>query len=84
MRVKKIYQTTQIFGLKPLFIQYMTFQNNTLHYVNDGTAKLMFIHKKRLYYMPLCLVFKCLLNVTDVYIYKKLTQGYENDLYFKR
>ncbi|KAL0271895.1 UNVERIFIED_CONTAM: hypothetical protein PYX00_005060 [Menopon gallinae] len=57
--------------------------NNTLHYVNDGTAKLMFIYRKRLYYMPLCLVFKCLLNVTDVYIYKKVTQGYDNDLYFK-
>lgn len=58
-------------------------QNNVLHYVTDGTAKFMFMHKKILYYVPLILMLKCLMDVTDVYIYNALISGCEDDLYYK-
>ncbi|XP_070167298.1 DNA-directed RNA polymerase I subunit RPA2 [Polyergus mexicanus] len=59
-----------------------TATNNTLHYVNDGSAKFAFTHKKTTYYIPLILLIKCLIDVTDVYIYKTLIAGCENDLYY--
>ncbi|CAG9824766.1 unnamed protein product [Phaedon cochleariae] len=55
---------------------------NVLHFVTDGTAKLMFSHTKILYYTPLCLMLKCLCDYPDQYIYQKLMQGYEDDMYF--
>lgn len=59
------------------------FQSNVLHYVTDGSAKFMFMHKKILYYVPLILMLKCLMDVTDVYIYNALIAGCEDDLYYK-
>lgn len=49
----------------------------------DGTAKLMFSHRKMLYYIPLILVLKSLGNYCDYYIFKELTAGYEDDYYYK-
>lgn len=49
----------------------------------DGSAKFMFIYKKILYYVPLILMLKCLIDVTDVYIYNALIAGCEDDLYYK-
>lgn len=49
----------------------------------DGSAKFMFMHKKTLYYVPLILMLKCLIDVTDLYIYNALTTGCEDDLYYK-
>lgn len=43
----------------------------------------MFMHRKVLYYVPLILILKCLVDVTDVYIYNALIAGYEDDLYYK-
>lgn len=60
-----------------------TTANNTLHYVTDGSAKLMFSHKKVLYYVPLILILKCLVDVSDIFIYNVLTAGCEYDLYYK-
>ncbi|XP_011302385.1 DNA-directed RNA polymerase I subunit RPA2 [Fopius arisanus] len=60
-----------------------TAANNTLHYVTDGTAKLMFTHKKILYYVPIILMLKSLIDVSDKYIYDALIAGCENDLYYK-
>ncbi|XP_063972531.1 DNA-directed RNA polymerase I subunit RPA2 isoform X2 [Diachasmimorpha longicaudata] len=60
-----------------------TATNNTLHYVTDGTAKLMFTHKKILYYVPIILMLKCLVDVSDKYIYDALLAGCEDDLYYK-
>ncbi|KAJ8668817.1 hypothetical protein QAD02_000076 [Eretmocerus hayati] len=60
-----------------------TAMTNTLHYVTDGSAKLMFTHKKVLYYVPLILMLKCLMNVSDKYIYNALTAGCDNDLYYQ-
>ncbi|XP_047106984.1 DNA-directed RNA polymerase I subunit RPA2 isoform X1 [Schistocerca piceifrons] len=60
-----------------------TATNNVLHYVTDGTAKLMFSARKNLYYAPVVLILKSLLDVTDEYIYQQLIKGYEDDLYYK-
>ncbi|XP_034948641.1 DNA-directed RNA polymerase I subunit RPA2 [Chelonus insularis] len=57
--------------------------NNTLHYVTNGTAKLMFTHRKVLYYAPIIMILKCLLDVPDKYIYNALLRGYEDNLYYK-
>lgn len=51
--------------------------------MTDGSAKFMFMHKKILYYVPLILILKCLMDVTDVYIYNALIAGCEDDLYYK-
>ncbi|XP_058802339.1 DNA-directed RNA polymerase I subunit RPA2 [Phymastichus coffea] len=60
-----------------------TATTNTLHFVTNGSAKLMFQHRKVLYYVPLILMLKCLINVSDIYIYKTLTAGCEDDVYYQ-
>ena len=60
-----------------------TAANNTLHYVTDGSTKLMFTYRKILYYVPLILMLKCLADVSDIFIYNALTAGCEDDLYYK-
>lgn len=60
-----------------------TASNNTLHYVTDGSAKLMFVHRKVLYYTPLILILKCLIDVSDIFIYNALMAGCEDDLYYR-
>ncbi|ENN77884.1 hypothetical protein YQE_05562, partial [Dendroctonus ponderosae] len=57
-------------------------QTNVLHFVTDGSSKLMFSYQKMLYYVPLCLVLKSLCDYTDQYIYQKLIEGCEEDLYY--
>ncbi|CAH1963354.1 unnamed protein product [Acanthoscelides obtectus] len=59
-----------------------TATNNVLHYVTDGSAKLMFSYQKVLYYAPLSLILKCLCNYSDRHIYQRLIQGCEDDLYY--
>ncbi|XP_030750934.1 DNA-directed RNA polymerase I subunit RPA2 [Sitophilus oryzae] len=59
-----------------------TATSNVLHFVTDGTAKLMFSYNKMLYYVPLCLILKCLCDFTDQYFYQKLIKGFEDDLYY--
>lgn len=60
----------------------ISLQNNTLHFVTDGSAKLAFTYKKATYFVPLILILKCLIDVTDLYIYKALIAGCEDDLYY--
>ncbi|XP_068081790.1 DNA-directed RNA polymerase I subunit RPA2 isoform X2 [Anabrus simplex] len=60
-----------------------TAANNVLHFVNDGSAKLMFSHKRSLYYVPVVLILKCLSNVTDEFIFRQLVMGFEEDEYYK-
>lgn len=43
----------------------------------------MFTHRKVLYYVPLILMLKCLMNVSDKYIYNALTAGCDDDVYYK-
>ncbi|KAJ8978610.1 hypothetical protein NQ317_010068 [Molorchus minor] len=59
-----------------------TATTNVLHFVTDGSAKLMFSYHKILYYVPLCLVLKCLCDYSDQYIFQKLIQGFEDDSYY--
>jgi DNA-directed RNA polymerase I subunit RPA2 len=61
----------------------MTATNNVLHYLSNGTMRLMFNFKKILYVFPLMLVLKALINCTDSYIYEQLVQGLEGDIYYK-
>ncbi|XP_014601550.1 PREDICTED: DNA-directed RNA polymerase I subunit RPA2 [Polistes canadensis] len=60
-----------------------TSSNNTLHYVTNGSVKLMFVHRKTLYYIPLILMLKCLVDVSDIFIYNALMAGCEDDLHYR-
>ncbi|CAG9865194.1 unnamed protein product [Phyllotreta striolata] len=59
-----------------------TATTNVLHFVTDGSAKLMFSYQKTLYYAPLCLILKCLCNYSDQYICQKLIQSCDDDTYY--
>lgn len=56
--------------------------NNVLHYLNNGTCKLMFSHMKMMAYIPVCLILRCLVDWSDEMIYNHLKRGYEHDLYY--
>ncbi|XP_053619666.1 DNA-directed RNA polymerase I subunit RPA2 [Plodia interpunctella] len=56
--------------------------NNVLHFLQNGTCKLMFSHRKVMYYAPLLLILKCLVDWPDHYIYRLLLNGKKNDLYY--
>lgn len=56
--------------------------NNVLHYLNNGTCKLMFSHMKMLTYVPICLILKCLRDWSDEAIYNRLKRGQEHDRYY--
>uniref|UniRef100_A0A182JFS2 DNA-directed RNA polymerase subunit beta n=1 Tax=Anopheles atroparvus TaxID=41427 RepID=A0A182JFS2_ANOAO len=58
--------------------------NNVLHYLQNGTAKLMISIRKALIFLPIMLLMKSLTNYTDNAIYRKLITGYEDDPYYKR
>ncbi|KAJ9588284.1 hypothetical protein L9F63_018336 [Diploptera punctata] len=60
-----------------------TCTNNVLHFVNNGGAKLMFSYQRTMYYVPIMLILKCLLDVPDVYILKEAMARHEDDAYFK-
>uniref|UniRef100_A0A1A9WUR2 DNA-directed RNA polymerase subunit beta n=1 Tax=Glossina brevipalpis TaxID=37001 RepID=A0A1A9WUR2_9MUSC len=59
-----------------------TSYNNVLHYLNNGTCKLMFSNMKFMAYVPVCLIMKCLVNYSDQEIYLRLIRGYEHDEYY--
>nr|XP_049705176.1 DNA-directed RNA polymerase I subunit RPA2 [Helicoverpa armigera] len=59
-----------------------TSTNNVLHFLNNGTCKLMFSYRKMMYYAPLLLIMKCLVDWPDHYIYRLLLHGKKNDLYY--
>ncbi|XP_039760657.1 DNA-directed RNA polymerase I subunit RPA2 [Pararge aegeria] len=56
--------------------------NNVLHFLQNGTCKLMFSHRKMMYYAPLILIMKCLVDWQDHFIYRLLLHGKKNDLYY--
>uniref|UniRef100_A0A224XGY9 DNA-directed RNA polymerase subunit beta n=1 Tax=Panstrongylus lignarius TaxID=156445 RepID=A0A224XGY9_9HEMI len=56
-----------------------TSTNNVLHYATDGNIKLMFSYRKSLYYAPLILMIKCLVDVSDESIFKKMMEGFEHN-----
>lgn len=59
-----------------------TSYNNVLHFLNNGTAKLMFSQMKMMSYIPICLILRCLMDFTDEQIYCHLVRGYEKDQYY--
>ncbi|KAK6165568.1 hypothetical protein SNE40_022473 [Patella caerulea] len=54
-----------------------------LHYLSNGTAMLEFGHQKDRFFVPVVFILKALVDVSDKYIYDKMTRGYEEDTYFK-
>lgn len=60
-----------------------TSTNNVLHFLNNGTAKMMFSHRKILSYLPVMLLLKSLMCYSDEKIFNDLIAGFENDLYYK-
>lgn len=60
-----------------------TSTNNVLHYLSNGTMKLMFSFRKAIYVFPIVLILKALIDCPDSYIYEQLTQGIGEDLYYK-
>uniref|UniRef100_A0A146LJQ4 DNA-directed RNA polymerase subunit beta n=1 Tax=Lygus hesperus TaxID=30085 RepID=A0A146LJQ4_LYGHE len=60
-----------------------TASNNVLHFVNDGSVRMMFSFMKSMFYAPLILIIKSLVNISDEAIFKKILDGYEDDLYMK-
>ncbi|BFY98621.1 hypothetical protein BsWGS_01660 [Bradybaena similaris] len=60
-----------------------TSNNLTLHYLQNGTAKLSFGLNKEVFFIPVILVLKGLIDSTDKFIYDHLMRGREKDSYFK-
>lgn len=59
-----------------------TATNNVLHFITNGTSKLMFSHRKTLSFIPPLLLLKALTNRTDEYIFGRLISGFEDDQYY--
>lgn len=59
-----------------------TATNNVLHFITNGTAKLMFSHRKTLSFVPPLLLLRALTNRTDEYIYGRLVAGFADDQYY--
>ncbi|CAH0385289.1 unnamed protein product [Bemisia tabaci] len=63
--------------------QDQTAKNNVLHFVTDGTAKLMFTHRKMIFFAPVMLIMKALLDCSDEHIFNHIMSGFQDNLYFK-
>lgn len=59
-----------------------TSTNNVLHFITNGTSKLMFSHRKLLSFVPPMLVLRALSNSTDEYLFQRLIAGFEDDQYY--
>ena len=62
---------------------FVGFQNNVLHYLADGSVKMMFNVGRELFFVPIFMVLKSLVDVTDEFIYKQVTAGYEDNFVLK-
>lgn len=51
--------------------------NNVLHFLHNGTAKFMFSSGRAMSYVPVLMLMKALVNVTDEFMYSRLVAGYE-------
>ncbi|KAK3866677.1 hypothetical protein Pcinc_027812 [Petrolisthes cinctipes] len=57
---------------------------NILHYLTTGMAKLEFTLKKEMFFVPLIMCLKALMNYTDHQIYQHLMKGREKDIYLSQ
>uniref|UniRef100_A0A182Q1G0 DNA-directed RNA polymerase subunit beta n=1 Tax=Anopheles farauti TaxID=69004 RepID=A0A182Q1G0_9DIPT len=62
--------------------QYST--KNVLHYLTNGSAKLMINVQKSLSFIPIVMLLKALCNYSDHEIYRRLIASVESDQYYKR
>ncbi|PSN31851.1 DNA-directed RNA polymerase I subunit RPA2 [Blattella germanica] len=60
-----------------------TSMNNVLHFVKNGSVKMMFNYQRSLYFVPIMLILKSLLDVTDEFILQQALAGFEENAYFK-
>ena len=51
-------------------------QTLTLHYLNDGNCSMRLIYQKQEFLIPIYVLIKALVEVTDVQIYNRLVKGY--------
>ena len=51
-----------------------------LHYQSDGSVKLMFNVGRELFFVPIMMIMKALIDATDEFIYKHCVAGCEDDL----
>merc|ERR1719244_1385562 len=61
----------------------LTTTKNVLHFVTTGNAKFMFSLNKELFFVPVMMILKCLRDVPDSYIYRRLMVGVGDDPYYK-
>ena len=53
----------------------LTTVKNVVHFVSTGSAKFMFNVGRELFFVPVVMVLKCLVNRSDAYIYEQLVAG---------
>ncbi|XP_003739764.1 DNA-directed RNA polymerase I subunit RPA2 [Galendromus occidentalis] len=58
-------------------------QNMVLHYLTNGTVQVMITNRKELYFVPIVLLLKALVDKSDYEIYKSLIKGFEDDSFYK-
>merc|ERR1719153_930938 len=61
----------------------LTTTKNVLHFVTTGSAKYMFALNKELFFLPVVMLLKCLKDVSDSYIYRRLMVGVVDDPYYQ-
>ena len=61
----------------------LTTTKNVLHFVTTGSAKYMFALNKELFFLPVMMLLKCLRDVSDSYIYRRLMVGVGEDPYYQ-
>ncbi|KAH0564449.1 DNA-directed RNA polymerase I subunit RPA2 [Cotesia glomerata] len=59
-----------------------TATTNVLHYATNGSAFLMFSHRKVMFHVPVIMVMMALYNSVDRWTYVNLTRGREKDHYY--
>ncbi|GFR32945.1 DNA-directed RNA polymerase I subunit RPA2 [Trichonephila clavata] len=57
--------------------------NLVMHYLSDGTVKIMFHYKREMYIVPAMIILKALVNEVDYYIYQQLIKGKKKDAFYQ-
>lgn len=61
----------------------LTTTKNVLHFVTTGSAKFMFALNKELFFVPVVMLLKCLVDVSDSALYRRLVVGVGEDPYYQ-
>ncbi|GFU14119.1 DNA-directed RNA polymerase I subunit RPA2 [Nephila pilipes] len=57
--------------------------NLVMHYLSDGTVKIMFSYKREIFIVPVMIILKALVDDVDYYIYQQLIKGKEKDTFYQ-